>query len=64
MGKFNDIFRKDVTYDKIKSHKKADFHVSLEDAFLEKPQGRSNCAKQSLEFPTYTQRLESRKNSN
>ena len=36
---FNEIFRKGVTYDNIKSHKKQRFTPSLEDAFLEKPQG-------------------------
>ena len=30
---------KDVTYDNIKSHKKQRFTISLEDIFLEKPQG-------------------------
>ena len=36
---FNETFRKDVTYDNIKSHKKPGFNLSLEDTFLEKPQG-------------------------
>ena len=31
---------KNVTYDNIKSHKKTDFSLSLEDTFSEKPQGR------------------------
>ena len=35
---FNEIFRKHVTYDNIKSHKKQGFTLSLEDAFLGKPQ--------------------------
>ena len=34
---FNEIFRKDVTYDNIKSHKKPRFPLSLEDKFFEKP---------------------------
>ena len=33
---FNEFFRKDVTYDNIKSHKKT---LSLERTFLEKPLG-------------------------
>ena len=36
---FNEVFRKDVTYDNIKSHKKQGFALSLENTFLEKPQG-------------------------
>ena len=40
MRNFNEIFRKDVTYDNIKSHKKNQgFTLSLEDTFLEKQQG-------------------------
>ena len=35
---FSEIFRKDKTYDNIKSHKKYGFTLSLEDAFLEKLQ--------------------------
>ena len=35
----NEIFRKDVTYDNVKSHKKQGFTLSSEDTFLEKPQG-------------------------
>ena len=35
---FNEIFRKDVTYDNIKSHKKAGLHPLF--TFLEKLQGR------------------------
>ena len=35
----NEIFRKDVTYDNIKSHKKQGSTLSSEDTFLEKPQG-------------------------
>ena len=39
---FNEIFRKDVTYNNIKSHKNEGFTLSLEDTFLEKSQdGRS-----------------------
>ena len=36
---FNKIFRKDVAYDNIKSHKKQGFALSLENTFLEKSQG-------------------------
>ena len=36
---FNEIFRKDLTYDNNKSHKKQGFPLSLEDTFFEKPQG-------------------------
>ena len=37
---FNEIFKKDVTYDNIKSPKKKQgFTLSLEDAFLEKTTG-------------------------
>ena len=39
---FTGIFRKDVTYDNIKSHKNQGFTFSLEDTFLEKPQGGQN----------------------
>ena len=35
----NEIFRKDVTYDNIQSHKKQGFTLFSEDIFLEKPQG-------------------------
>ena len=35
---FNEIFRKDVTYDHIKSNKNQVLTLSLEDMFLEKPQ--------------------------
>ena len=38
---FNEIFRKDVTYDNIKGHKKQVFTLPLEDTFFEKPQGES-----------------------
>ena len=34
---FTEIFRKNVTYDNIKSKKKQDFTLSLEDTFLKKP---------------------------
>ena len=34
--KFNEIFRKDVTYDNIKSHKKPGYHLLFR--FLKKPQ--------------------------
>ena len=36
---FNKTFRKDVSYDNIKSHKKQGFTLSMKHAFLEKPQG-------------------------
>ena len=36
---FNEIFRKDVTYDDITSHKSQSFTLSLKNTFLEKPQG-------------------------
>ena len=36
---FSEIFRKDKTYNNIKSHTKQGFTLSLEDAFLEKLQG-------------------------
>ena len=36
--KFNDIFRKDVTYDNIKSHEKPRLHHLSENTYLEKPQ--------------------------
>ena len=36
---FNEIFRKSVAIDNIKSHKRQGFAPSLENAFLEKPQG-------------------------
>ena len=36
---FNDIFRKDVTYDNLKLTKKQGFNLSLENTFLEKEQG-------------------------
>ena len=36
---FNEIFKKDVTYDNIKSHKKAQgFAIYLKNTFLEKTQ--------------------------
>ena len=36
----NKVFKNDVTYDNIKSHKKAGFHpLTLKNAFLEKPLG-------------------------
>ena len=38
MRNFNEIFRKDVTYDNTKSHKSQGFTLSLEDTFFEKPQ--------------------------
>ena len=38
LGNFNEVFGKVVTYDNIKSYNKV-FILSLEDAFLEKPQG-------------------------
>ena len=39
MRNFCEIFKKDVTYDNIKSHTKQGFTFFLEDTFLEKPQG-------------------------
>ena len=36
---FNKIFRKDATYDNIKSRKQQDFTLSLEDTLFEKSQG-------------------------
>ena len=36
---FNDIFRKDATYNNIKIKKKQGFIPSLKDTFLEKPEG-------------------------
>ena len=41
MINFNELFKKDLIYDNIKSHQKTGLHPSLEDAFLEKPQGGS-----------------------
>ena len=35
---FNEIFRKDMTYDNTKSHKSQGFTLSLEDTFFKKPQ--------------------------
>ena len=40
-GNFNEIFRKVVTYDNIKSYKNPGFHP-LDDTFFEKPLGGSN----------------------
>ena len=40
-GRLVKFFRKDVTYDTIKSHKKQGYAVSLEDTLLEKPHGGS-----------------------
>ena len=39
LEKFYEIFRKDVTYDNIKSHKNQGFTLSLEDTFLKKSTG-------------------------
>ena len=39
---FNEIFRKDVNYDDIKSNKNQVLTLSLEDMFLEKPQAGSS----------------------
>ena len=36
---FNEIFRKDVTHDNIKSHKKQGYTLSLEDEFFKISQG-------------------------
>ena len=42
MRNFNEIFKKDGIYDKIKSHKKNQgFTLSLEDTAFQKPQGWS-----------------------
>ena len=38
MSNFSDIFRKDVTYDNIKSKKPQGFTISQDDTFLEKTQ--------------------------
>ena len=38
MSNFSDIFRKDVTYDNIKSKKTQGFTISQDDTFLEKTQ--------------------------
>ena len=38
----NEIFRKDVTYDNIKSHEKTRVSTSLKNTFLENPQGRED----------------------
>ena len=38
MRGLNEIFRKDVTYNNIKSHKKQGFILFSQDTFLEKPQ--------------------------
>ena len=38
LEKFYEVFRKDVTYDNIKSHKNQGFTLSLEDTFLKKAQ--------------------------
>ena len=43
MRNFSDIFTKDMIYDNIKSHKKQDFTLSLEDTFLEKNSFRVHC---------------------
>ena len=42
LRKFNEIFRKDVFWDNIKSHKKPGFHPYLEDTSFEEPQVGSN----------------------
>ena len=39
---FDEIFRRDVTYDNLKSHKKQGFTLSLKNTFLEKLQGGLN----------------------
>lgn len=36
---FNDIFRKDVAYENIKSRKYSEFQPLSKNTFLEKPQG-------------------------
>ena len=40
---FNEIFRTDVAYDNIKSHKKQESTIVLADTSLKKPQEGSNC---------------------
>ena len=42
MRNLNEIFRKNVSYTNIKSHKMHDFTVSLDNTALEKPQSGSN----------------------
>ena len=37
LWKFNEIFKKIVSYDNFESHKKQDFILSPENAFLEEP---------------------------
>ena len=37
MTNFNEIFKKNVTYDNVKTNKKQSFTLSLENTFLEKP---------------------------
>ena len=39
MKNVDEMSRKKVTFDNIKGHKKAGFHLSLEDTIFEKPQG-------------------------
>ena len=39
---FNEIFRKNVSYGKIKSKKKQGFNLSLENKVFKKPQGELN----------------------
>ena len=39
MRNFNEIFRRGVTYDNFKSHKKQGFTLSLKDMFFKKPHG-------------------------
>ena len=39
---FNEIFRKSVTYNDLKSHKNPGPYLSLEKTFFEKPQGEAN----------------------
>ena len=53
---FNEIFRKDVTHDNIKSHKKQGYTLSLEDDFFKKSQrcgGQINLVKKGQYLQTY-----------
>ena len=48
---FNEIFRKDVTYDRIKNKKNQNFTFSLRKIFLEKPQWETNSSSLLLPPP-------------
>ena len=45
---FNEIFRKDVAYDSIKSHKNQEFTISLAYTFLKKYHRRGQIVPQSF----------------